>query len=88
MPSPGYNPSRTEGTPESTLPDPPGALLRLLSFKSFFGFFSGTTVPNTPFTCSTASSLTPTPTTLNRCIHRAIACLNQQERHEEQEWEE
>ena len=68
MPSPGYNPSCTEGTPEPTLPDPSRAPLRLSSFGSFFSFFSSTTVPNTPFACSAASSPTLTPTTLNRRI--------------------
>jgi len=76
MPSPGYDSSRLEGTLEPTLPDPPGAPLRLPSFGSFFGFFGNTTVPNTPFACSAASSPTPTPTTLNRRIRRAIARLD------------
>ena len=82
MPSPGYDPSGTEGTPEPTLPDPPGAPLRLPSFGSFFGLFTpslpgNTTVLNTPFTYSAVfSSFTLTPTTLNCCIRRAIAYLN------------
>ena len=74
MPSPGYDPSRTEGTPEPTLPDPPGAPLRLPSFGSFFGLFapslpSNITMPNTPSIHSTTSnSSTLTPTTLNHRI--------------------
>ena len=97
MPSPGYDPSRTEGTLEPTLPDPPGAPLRLPSFGSFFGLFApsspgrtpgNTTVPNTPSARSVASSpSTPTPSTPNRRIRRAIARLNRQERREEQERE-
>ena len=87
----GYNPSytRLEGTPEPTLPNPPGALLRLPSFRSFFSLFAPSlpnniTVPNTPSTYSAASSSsTLTPTTLNRRICRAIARLNRQERREE-----
>ena len=86
--SPGYDPSRTEGALEPTLPDPPGAPPRLPSFGSFFGFFGNTTVPNTPSARSAASSPTPTPTTPNRRIRRAIARLNRQERREEQEREE
>ena len=91
MPSPRYDPSRTEGTPEPTLPDPPGAPLRLPSFGSFFGLFApslpgNTTLPNTPSTRSAASSSsTPTP---NRRIRRAIARLDRRERREEQEREE
>ena len=69
MPSPGYNPSRTEGTPEPTLPDPPRAPLRLPSFRSFFSFFSNITILNIPSTYSAASSPTLTPTTLNRRIY-------------------
>ena len=94
MPSPEYDPSRTEGTLEPTLPDPPGAPLRLSSFGSFFGLFApsspgNTTVPNTSFICSAASSSsTPMPTTLNRRIRRAIARLDRRERREEQEREE
>jgi len=88
MPSPGYDSSRPEGTPEPTLPDPPGAPLRLPSFGSFFGFFGNTTVPNTPSARSAASSPTPTPTTPNRRIRRAIARLDRRERREEQEREE
>jgi hypothetical protein len=63
MPSPGHDPSRIEGTLEPTLPDPSRALLRLPSFRSFFGFFGNITVPNTPSARSAASSPTPTPTT-------------------------
>lgn len=95
MSSPGHDPSRTEGTPEPTLPDPPGAPLRLPSFGSFFGLFApsspgrtpgNTTVPNTPSARSVASSpFTPTP---NRRIRRAIARLDRRERREEQEREE
>ncbi|OCK92094.1 uncharacterized protein K441DRAFT_727960 [Cenococcum geophilum 1.58] len=93
MPSPGYDPSRTEGTLEPTLPDPPGAPLRLPSFGSFFSLFtpflpSNTTMPNTPTRSATSSSSTPTPTTPNRRIHQAIARLNRRERREEQEREE
>ncbi len=86
MPFPGYDPSRIKGTLEPTLPDPPGAPLRFFSFRNFFGLFtpsspSYTTMPNTPFTCSTvSSSSTPIPTTLNYCICQAIACLNKWER--------
>ena len=93
MPSPGYNPSRTEGTPEPILPDPPGAPLRLPSFGSFFGLFtpslpSNITMPNTPSAYSAASSSsTLIPITLNCYIRRAIACLNRQERRKEQEQE-
>jgi hypothetical protein len=82
MLSPGYNSSCIEGTLEPTLPNPFRALLRLPSFFSFFSLFtpslpSNITVLNTPFTYSTASSSsTPTPTTSNRRICRAIACLN------------
>ena len=76
MPSLGYNPSNTEGTPKPTLPDPSRASLRLPSFRSFFSFFSGTTMPNTPFAYSTASNLTLIPITLNRYIHQAIIHLN------------
>ena len=76
MPSPGYDPSRMEGTLEPTLPDPSGAPLRLPSFGSFFGFFGSTTVPNTPSARSAASSPTLTPTTPNRRIRRAIARLD------------
>ena len=71
MPSPGYDPSRIEGT-----------LLRLPSFGSFFGLFapflpSYITVLNTPSTRSTvSSSSTLIPTTLNRRICRVIARLN------------
>ena len=71
MPSPGHDPSYTEGTPELTLPDPPRALLRLPSFGNFFSLFapfllSNITVLNTPSTHSAASSSsTLTPTTLN-----------------------
>ena len=68
MPFFGYDPSYIEKTLESTLPDPPGALVYLPSFGSFFGFFSSITVLNTPFTYSTVSSFTLTPTTLNCCI--------------------
>ena len=68
MPSPGYDPSRTEKTLEPTLPDPPGALVHLPSFGSFFGFFGGITVLNTPSACSAVFSFTLTPTTLNCCI--------------------
>ena len=74
MPSPGYNPSCIEGTLEPTLFDPPRALLRLLSFGSFFGLFipslpSNTTVLNTPSTCFAVScSFTLTPITLNYYI--------------------
>jgi len=94
---PGYDPSHTEGTPGPTLPDPPGAPLRLPSFRSFFGFFTpsspghipgNTTMPNTPSARSAASSPTPTPTTPNRRIRRAIARLNRQERRKKQEREE
>ena len=94
MPSPGYDPSRTEGTPEPTLPDPPEAPLRLPGFGSFFGLFApsspgNTTVPDTPSIRSAASSSsTPTPTTPNRRIRRAIARLDRRERCEEQEREE
>ncbi|OCK99019.1 uncharacterized protein K441DRAFT_653425 [Cenococcum geophilum 1.58] len=56
MPFPGYDPSRTEGTLEPTLPDPFRALLRLPSFFSFFNFFSNITVPNTPFAVTDALS--------------------------------
>ena len=69
MPSFGYDPSHIKRTLESTLPDSPRALLYLPSFKSFFGFFSGTTVLNTPFVYSTTSSPTPTPITLNCYIY-------------------
>ena len=69
MPFFRYNPSRIKETLEFTLPDPPGALVRLSSFRSFFGFFSGITVLNTPFTYSTAFSLTPMPITPNYCIY-------------------
>ena len=68
MPSPGYDPSYTEGTPESTLPNPPRALLHLPSFRSFFSFFSNITILNTPSAHSAASSPTLTPTTLNHYI--------------------
>ena len=88
MPSPRYDTSRTEGTSEPTLPDPPGAPLRLPSFRSFFGFFGNTTMPNTPSDRSAASSPTLTPTTPNRRIRRAIARINRRERREEQEREE
>ena len=94
MPSPGYDPFCTEGTLEPTLPNPPGAPLRLPSFRSFFSLFApflpgNTTVLNTPSTRFAVSrSFTPTPTTPNRRIRRAIACLNRRERREEQEWEE
>ena len=67
--SPRYNPSCTEATLKSTLPDPPRAPLRLPSFKSFFSFFGNITVLNTPSTYSTISSPTPTPTTSNRRIY-------------------
>ena len=89
MPSPGYNPSCIERTPEPTLPDFPGALLRLPSFFGFFGLFVSslfynTTMPNTPFTCSTvSSSSTLIFITLNRCICRAITRLNRQEKNKE-----
>jgi hypothetical protein len=76
MPSPRYNPSYIEGTLEPILPNPPRALLRLPSFRSFFGFFSNTTILNTPSARSAASSPTLTPTTLNRRIRQAIAYLN------------
>ncbi|OCK95109.1 uncharacterized protein K441DRAFT_659127, partial [Cenococcum geophilum 1.58] len=61
MLSPRYDPSGIEGTPEPTLPNPPGALLRLPSFRSFFSLFtpflpSNITVLNTPFTRSAISS--------------------------------
>ena len=75
MLSPGYDPSRIKGTLEPTLLDPPGALLRLPSFRSFFSLFapslpSNTTVLNTPSTCSAASySSTLIPTTPNCCIY-------------------
>ena len=82
MPSLGYNPSRIKRTLEFTLPNPPGALLCLFSFKSFFSLFtpplpSNITVLNTPSTYSTVfSSFTPMPTTPNHYIRRAIARLN------------
>ena len=60
-----YNPSYTEGTLKPILLNPSRAPLRLFSFGSFFGFFSGITVPNTPFTCFAVSSFTLTPITLN-----------------------
>jgi hypothetical protein len=79
MLSPRYNPSGIEGTLESTLPNPPRALLRLPSFRSFFSLFtpslpSNTTIPNTPSTrsaVSSSSTLIP-----SRHIHRVIAYLN------------
>ena len=75
MLSPGYDPSHIKETLKPTLPDPPRALLRLPSFKSFFSLFtpsspgctpSNITVLNTPFTCFVVSS----PFTLmpNCCI--------------------
>ena len=85
MPSPRYNPFHIKGTPEPTLPNPPGAPLRLPSFGSFFGLFApsspghipgNTTVPNTPSARSAASNPTLTPTTPNRHIRQAIARLN------------
>ncbi|OCK94217.1 uncharacterized protein K441DRAFT_122822 [Cenococcum geophilum 1.58] len=76
MPSPRYNPSYIKGTLEPTLPNPPRALLRLPSFRSFFSFFSNITILNTPSARSTASSPTLTPTTPNRRICRAITHLN------------
>ena len=67
-----YDPSytRLEGTLEPTLPNPPRALLRLPSFRSFFSVFtsslpSNITILNTLSTLSTVSSSTLTPTTLN-----------------------
>jgi len=89
MPSPRYDPSRIEETPEPTLPNPPRAPLRLFSFGSFFSLFTPSlsnyiTMPNTPFTrFAVSSSSTPIPTTLNHCIRRAIARLNRRERREE-----
>ena len=80
--SPRYNPSCIEGTLKPTLPNPPRALLRLPSFRSFFSLFtpslpSNITIPNTPSIYSTISySFTLTPTTLNRRIRQAIAYLN------------
>ena len=73
MPSPRYDPSRIEGTLEPTLPNPPRALLRLPSFRSFFSLFtpslpSNITILNTPSIRSTASSSTLIPTILNRRI--------------------
>ena len=61
MPSPRYDPSGIEGTLEPTLPNPPRALLRLPSFRSFFSLFtpslpSNITILNTPSTYSTTSS--------------------------------
>jgi len=75
MPSFRYDPSYIEGTLEPTLPDPPGAPLRLPSFRNFFGLFapslpSYTIIPNTPSTRSTASSsFILIPTTPNHRIH-------------------
>ena len=69
MPSPRYNPSYIEGTLEPTLPNFFKTLLRLLSFGSFFGFFSNITVPNTPFARSATFSPILTPTTLNHYIY-------------------
>ena len=74
MPSSRYDPSYIEGTLKPTLPNPPRALLRLPSFRSFFSFFtpflsSNIIMPNTPSTRSTiSSSSTLTPTTLNHRI--------------------
>ena len=75
MPFLGYDSSRTEGTPEPTLPDPPGALLRLFSFGNFFSLFifslfNNTIMPNTPFTYSAVfNSFILMPTTPNHYIH-------------------
>jgi len=47
MPSPGYDPSRTEGTPEPTLPNPPELpVIKLVlpspsSRKMILSYFSG-----------------------------------------------
>ena len=74
MPFPRYDPSRTERILKFILPNPFKALLRLPSFRSFFGLFtpslfSNITVLNTPFAYSAvSSSFTLTPTTPNRCI--------------------
>ena len=79
MLSPEYDPSCMEGTPEFTLPDPPGALLCLPSFKSFFGLFapflsSNITILNTPSTCfAVSSSFT---LMLKCCICRTITYFN------------
>ena len=91
---PGYDPFYIEGTLEPTLLNPLRAPLYLPSFGSFFSLFtsslfSNITVLNTPSTCfAVFCSFTLISTTLNRCIHQAIACLNRQERREEQEQEE
>ena len=65
----GYNPFYIKGTPEPILFNPLGILLRLPSFKSFFGLFSNITMPNTPFACFVIFNPILTPITLNHCIY-------------------